>query len=526
MHAKYIKHQIFILFNQTLVISFLCYQYSQHFNSNISNMMSLVVISIAIYVLSYIKIANLNGSLILNQFANLLLLYSWQILLMLSKELLFYYIVIVLNVIVSYTLLNFLLRFIFQDSAYMHKKQVDWILKAISLLTLISIYNKQLYSIMFFWQWVISGTLIAVTVFKNKKRIQFFLNKQSKSLMYALVITAIPFGAYVLFLDKGENIFTNIIFYFIFIFPLYTVYNIVQNNVEKCIQVTQLSRCNKWMMIGFCIAAVMVVGKVFEVAPIFYLIVFHSILWLLILYYLLLYKQVKQSLEIEQATYQKQLDSYVSRVTQIAKEEQLKKEFSNYLHDEILQDLLAVKNMMNKSNKVEVQQVITETLAQLNTSIRHQMQEYHPTLLHSLTLKQNYENLLQISKKTFANQQMTVSFTCTDDLFLVEPYNFIFYRLIKELTTNAFKHSHGNQIWIKLTQHMEHIELIVEDDGVGLDPTEYKQKNGHRGLASIQEQIALLEGQMIFSIRKPHGLRIQIVLKMKGERSYEYFINR
>lgn len=526
MHDKYIKQQIFILLNQTLVISFLYYQYIQHLNSNISNMMSLVVISIAIYVLSYIKMTNLNGSVILNQFANLLLLYSWQILLMFGKDPFFYYIVIFLNVIVSYTLLRFLLRFIFQDSAYMHKKQVDWILKVISLLTLISIYSKQLYSIMFFWQWVISGILIVITVFKNKKRIQFFLNKQSKSLTYALLITAIPFGTYILFMDKAKNVFTNMVFYFIFIFPLYAVYSIVQNNVKGFVQLTQLSTWNKWIMIVVSIIGVGLIGQVFGVAPLFYMIVFHSMIWLLIFYYLLLYKQIKQSLEVEQATQQKQFDFYVSRVAQVAKEEQLKKEFSNYLHDEILQDLLAVKNMMNKSNKAEVQQMITETLTELNKSIRNQMQEYHPTLLSSLTLKQNYENLLQIIKKTYAHQQITVSFSCKEDLFLVEPYQFIVYRLIKELTTNAFKHSHGTQIWIKLTQHMEQIELTVEDDGVGLDPTEYKHKHGHRGLYSIQEQIALLEGEMSFSMRKPHGLKIQIILQMKGEHSYEYFINR
>lgn len=526
MHDKYIKQQVFILFNQTFVILFLYYQYVQHLNSSISNMMSLLVISMAIYVLSYIKMTNVKGSVILNQFANLLLLYSWQILLMFGKDPFFYYIVIFLNVIVSYTLLRFLLRFIFQDSAYMHKKQVDWILKVISFLTLISIYNKQLYSIMFFWQWVISGILIVITIFKNKKRIKFFLNKQSKSLTYALMMTAIPFGTYILFMDKAKNVFTNLVFYFIFIFPLYAVYSIVKHNAKGFIQLTQLSSLHKWMMIVVSIIGVGLIGQVFGVAPLFYMIVFHSIVWLSIFYYLLLYKQIKQSLEVKQSTHQKQFDSYVGRVAQVAKEEQLKKNFSNYLHDEILQDLLAVKNMMNKSNKVEVQQMITDTLTELNKSIRNQMQEYHPTLLSSLTLKQNYENLLQIIKKTHANQKIIVAFNCKDDLFLVEPYQFIFYRLIKELTTNAFKHSHGSQIWIKLTQHMEQVELIVEDDGVGLDPTEYKHSQGYRGLYSIQEQITLLEGEMKFGIRKPHGLSIQIILQMKGEQSYEYFINR
>lgn len=50
--------------------------------------------------------------------------------------------------------------------------------------------------------------------------------------------------------------------------------------------------------------------------------------------------------------------------------------------------------MMKKADRPEVQKIITETLDNMNTYIREQMQDYHPTLLPKLTIKENYQNLL------------------------------------------------------------------------------------------------------------------------------------
>ncbi|TKH03379.1 ATP-binding protein, partial [Bacillus wiedmannii] len=107
----------------------------------------------------------------------------------------------------------------------------------------------------------------------------------------------------------------------------------------------------------------------------------------------------------------------VHNLVQIVKEEQLKNGFSNYLHDEILQDILAVKNMMNKSNKKEIHDMIVATLDNLSHTIRIEMQEYHPTLLKTLTLKENYLNLLKMIQKKYEMKHVNISFTCNDDLF-------------------------------------------------------------------------------------------------------------
>ncbi|MCB2341052.1 sensor histidine kinase [Clostridium estertheticum] len=216
----------------------------------------------------------------------------------------------------------------------------------------------------------------------------------------------------------------------------------------------------------------------------------------------------------------------MNNIIQIYKEENIKNDFSNYLHDEVLQDLLSIKNMIYKLDKPQVKEIIVETLEALNNSIREEMQEYHPIMLKTLTIKENLSSLLNMIKETYHRKKIPISFVCDDNLFLVEPYNLILYRMLRELVTNAFKHSKCIQIDVFLSQKKEKVELVVEDNGIGLDNIQNIDIKNHKGLASIQEQVRLLGGCIQIDSKKPSGLRVTIQITMRGDNSYEYFINR
>ena len=204
----------------------------------------------------------------------------------------------------------------------------------------------------------------------------------------------------------------------------------------------------------------------------------------------------------------------------------LKTEFSNFLHDDVLQDLLSVKNMIAKAHRPDIREILIETLDNLNTLIREQMQDYHPVILKNLTAKENYQNLMEAISQSFPQRNIVISFDCSDALFLVEPYNVLIYRLLKELLTNVFKHSTGNRAWVMLTQENSTIELCVSDDGnASSDDLLAIDKSKHKGIASIAEQVNNMDGSMTFSDNVPHGICIKITLPMKGDVSYQYFIS-
>lgn len=217
---------------------------------------------------------------------------------------------------------------------------------------------------------------------------------------------------------------------------------------------------------------------------------------------------------------------YNFSLRQLQQEELLKTEFSNYLHDDVLQDLLSIKNMMTKAHRPDIQDIIIETLDNLNTHIREQMQDYHPVILKNLTVRENYQNLIEAISQSFPQRNIVVSFDCSDSLFLVDPYNMLIYRLLKELLTNVFKHSAGNRAWVMLTQENGIIELCVSDDGNAVpDSLLAIDKSKHKGIASITEQVNNMGGSITISDNSPHGICIQITLPMKGDVSYQYFVS-
>lgn len=178
--------------------------------------------------------------------------------------------------------------------------------------------------------------------------------------------------------------------------------------------------------------------------------------------------------------------------------------------------------MIHKAERPEIRQLLFDTLTELTTSIRFQMQTYHPNLIKSLTLKENIQNLLDTMEE---NHSTKIRLDCNNDIFLVEPYNVLFYRMIKELVTNALKHSSATHICVLLVQEDGRITLKVTDNGIGFKPFTYKS-GSHQGLASIGEQVSLLDGTMNIQSTIGGGTSVVISMPMNGGDSYENFVGR
>ena len=163
----------------------------------------------------------------------------------------------------------------------------------------------------------------------------------------------------------------------------------------------------------------------------------------------------------------------------------------------------------------------------MNTYIRERMQDYHPAMLPKLTMKNNYQSLLEYISQSFPHRNIRITFDCPDSLFLAAPYDIFIYRLLKEFVTNIYKHSEGEKAWITLTQDDGIIALCIRDNGtadagvlLSADPSK------HRGLALITERVNNMDGSVKITNNFPHGVCIQITLPMKGDVSYQYFISR
>ena len=133
---------------------------------------------------------------------------------------------------------------------------------------------------------------------------------------------------------------------------------------------------------------------------------------------------------------------------------------------------------------------------------------------------------LDLNKKTISlTLKPEICLDCDKDVFLVEPYNVLIYRMIKELVTNALKHSSATTIDVLLMQEDGRITLKVTDNGIGFKPFTYKS-GSHQGLASIGEQVSLLDGTMNIQPANGGGTAVVISMPMNEGDSYENFVGR
>lgn len=528
MNLKYQIKQLFILLNQFFVVGFLCYEYLHNIDTEPSSIMPLSIISVMIIGAAYIQFSNLKLNYVLSEFSNLLLFLSWVFLLLRSNEKISISLAFVLYIFLPYKIIQFLLMFIFQGCTYTNRKQIDIILKITCLITLASMLSPRIFSIMFSLQLILSCSCFIYILSKHKKRVAFVLKQERKNLLFSVAAIIFPYIVYVFFFIKDPKYIDNIGLYIVVALPLFSVYGIVRGNSKSFKKPLIFNSSVNIFSIIFLIFFIIIIGLLLSFNVIGYFLLVHCIILFFLIYLTLLYSEIKQIVldknEKDFETIQKNF--YMNSMYQILREEDIKKDFSNYLHDEILQDLLSIKNLMLKVHKPEVKEIIVKTLDNLNISIRDEMQEYHPVILKNITMKENLINLIDTIKETYHRKNINISFTCVDDLFLVQPYNLIIYRIIKELVKNSFKHSKCNNIWIFLSQKNESIKLVLEDDGIGLKNIDDVDPRIHKGLNSIQEQIQLLGGNFDITSRNSTGLRITIEMTMKGDSSYEYFINR
>ncbi|HHJ9330697.1 TPA: hypothetical protein ACQNYP_001761, partial [Streptococcus pyogenes] len=74
-------------------------------------------------------------------------------------------------------------------------------------------------------------------------------------------------------------------------------------------------------------------------------------------------------------------------------EENMRVEFSNYLHDDVLQNIIAIKNLLSLENSNITHGFIVNELNDLVSGIRDEMDTYHPIVSANQTMKENIQSL-------------------------------------------------------------------------------------------------------------------------------------
>lgn len=215
--------------------------------------------------------------------------------------------------------------------------------------------------------------------------------------------------------------------------------------------------------------------------------------------------------EFERAAYIKQHD--------LAQED--KKKLANYLHDDVLQTLLAVKNLnlSIESKDSKTIDLIDQTLKSLSVSMRDYLTQIYPSFLNVLPLENSFKNLAEKLENIYP-LDIEIDWRIEKELSLNETEKVFFYRIVKELLTNAYKHSKASKIEIDLRQEDGENILRIIDNGHGIKRNQLDDEQfyiNHLGLLSIKQEVDYKNGLLDIYSGRDFGTEIEVrVPIMKG----------
>lgn len=520
---KHIVFKLLLFINSTLLIAYMGLEINIHMPCSISKIVSLFLSSLMLIDTTYVSSCNIRDNKAISLFCGLLALDSWYILLSVSDNVITDMVFYALSPIIWCVFINFMLMFLFQGSGYKFKKAVNICLTGTCICSLISILvSDSVFAFAYGIQFLVSWLCFFFIVAYHRKRTVFAFKAEWKYILFSLVVIVILFVAYCLTTMGSKGNLSNFGVYIpVLLFSL-SIHSIILKEHRSFPLSTIFSRCQ---LILLLLLGVIICGLITITLGIGW----SSFFLMLNAMFVFLYAcNITLDFNLKQGNHNMVMESnYNVALAQLQQEEKLNLEFADFLHDNILQDLLSLKNVMHKSARPDIQKMITETLDNMNTYIREQMQNYHPILLPNLTTKENYQNLLAYISQSFPGRNIHIIFDCPDSLFLVPPYDIFIYRLLKELVTNVYKHSTGENAWITLTQDNGMIVLCVKDNGnADADSLTSADPSKHHGLALSTDRVYNMDGTVKITNNFPHGICVCINLPMKGEASYQYFISR
>lgn len=520
---KRIIMKLLLFINSTLLIIYMGLEINIQVPCSISKIVSLFLSSLMLIDAAYVSSCNIRDNKAISLFCGLLALDSWYILLSVSDNTMADIVFYALSPVIWYVFINFILMFLFQGSGYKFKKAANLCLTGTCICSLIGILiSDNVFALLHDIQFLVSWLCFVFVVAYHRKRTAFVLKAEWKSILFSLVVIIILCITYGLTTMKITGNLSNFGVYIPVLLFSMSIHGIILKEHRSFPLSAIFSRFQLMLILLFGVTICGLITMTLGIGWLSFLLMLDALFVFIYVCNIILDFNLRQgggNMVME--------SKYNAALAQLQQEEQINLEFSNFLHDHILQDLLSIKNMMHKSTSPDIQKIITETLDSMNIYIREQMQNYHPVLLSKLTVKENYQNLLSYIAQSFPERHISVVFDCPDSLFLVPPYDIFIYRLLKELVTNVYKHSTGEKAWITLTQDNGMIVLCVKDNGsADADSLTCADSSKHKGLALSTDRVHSMDGTVSISQNFPHGICVCINLPMKGDASYQYFISR
>ena len=169
------------------------------------------------------------------------------------------------------------------------------------------------------------------------------------------------------------------------------------------------------------------------------------------------------------------------------------------LHDGIGQQLLVIKNKLNKNAEEDTKKLVNLAIEEVRLISR----DLHPFQLQELGLTKAIENTINLVDEN-TSLFISAEIDNIDNIFSKEDEVNI-YRIIQESLSNIIKHAQAEAGKVSVQKLTNSLLISVRDNGVGFDFTEKYQDSKSLGLKILLERTRFLKGQMKVTSKKNAG---------------------
>ena len=187
------------------------------------------------------------------------------------------------------------------------------------------------------------------------------------------------------------------------------------------------------------------------------------------------------------------------------------------LHDTLAHSLSAVAVQLEAADSMvetspdEAHLLLSKALAQTRSGLaetRRAMQSLRASPLDDLGLTLALQSLAEITAQR-GGLRLDLDLVQIPDL--PSPVEQNLYRIAQEALSNVLKHANASRLLVSLQRIEGRIRLTVHDDGMGFDPA-IARRNGHFGLAGIDERAAMIGGTVTVTSQPTHGTTVELIL--------------
>lgn len=221
-------------------------------------------------------------------------------------------------------------------------------------------------------------------------------------------------------------------------------------------------------------------------------------------------------LESEVAQRTEELTSLATYLTNVREAEKMN--LARELHDELGALLTAAKldaDWVERTLPEDVREKVASRMARLRQTLtsgitlkRRITNNLRPALLHDLGLIAALKSLAEEFQR--GNEIELRLDLPESEPDLPQTVSLSLFRIVQEAFTNIQNHSRAHHVNLSLRLDKKVIELIIEDDGFGFDPT--SPQIARHGLSGIKHRVFTHGGKLDIQTAPGEGVRIRVIL--------------